>query len=83
MKEPTGPVDIYFNTRPLLRHVRIMNRVMDWVDNDPRAREFYVDLYSLYSEILQEEFAPDALMLALAVAELEDAFPAIAALKEG
>ena len=79
---PPAPVDDYFEARPLLRHIRVMERVMDWMDEDPEKRKFHADLHCAYMDILNEEFAPHALTFALAIAELEDAFPEIAALVE-
>lgn len=74
---PPVPVDDYFEARPLLRHVRVMERVMEWVDEDPKTREFHADLHSAYMDILNEELGPHALTLALAITELEEAFPEI------
>jgi hypothetical protein len=71
------PVEDYAKVRPLLRHVRIMNRVMDFIDEDPQMRRFHPELYDAYMAVLQEEFAPHALVLALALTELEDAYPEI------
>lgn len=79
---PSVPVDDYFEARPLLRHIRVMKRVMDWVDEDPATRKFYSELHCAYMDVLQKELAPHALMFALAITELEDAFPEIAALVE-
>ena len=59
-----------------------MQRVMKWVDEDPKTREFFADLHCAYMDILNEELAPNALTLALAITELEEAFPEIAALVE-
>jgi hypothetical protein len=79
---PSVPVDDYFEARPLLRHIRVMERVMDWVDEDPKTRAFYSDLHCAYMAILSEELAPHALMFALAITELENAYPEIADLVE-
>jgi RecB family exonuclease len=79
---PSVPVDDYFEARPLLRNIRVMERVMDWIDEDPKTRAFHSDLHCAYMAILQEELAPHALTFALAITELEDAFPEIAALVE-
>ena len=76
-KPPAVPVDDYIEARPLLRHVRVMERVMEWVDDDPRTRVFFHDLHGAYRDILAEEFAPHALTFALALAELENAYPEI------
>ena len=40
-------------------------------------REFHADLHSAYMDILNEELGPHALTLALAITELEEAFPEI------
>lgn len=79
---PSVPVSDYFEARPLLRHVRVMERVMDWADDDPTTRKFHAEMHGAYMDILSEELAPYALTLALAIAELEEAFPEIAALVE-
>lgn len=81
-KLPPVPVDDYFEARPLLRHIRVMKRVMDWIDHDPKTRAFYSELHCAYMDILSKELAPHALMFALAITELEDAYPEIAALVE-
>lgn len=77
---PPAPVDDYFDARPLLRHIRVMERVMEWVDDDPRTRAFFHDLHGAYMDVLSKELAPHALTLALALTQLENAFPEIAAL---
>lgn len=79
---PLAPLDDYLEARPLLRHVRVMERVMDWVDEDPKTREFYSEMHCAYMDVLAAEFAPHALMLALAITELENAYPEIVALVE-
>jgi hypothetical protein len=79
---PSVPISDYFEARPLLRHVRVMERVMDWADEDPKTREFHAEMHCAYMDILSEEMASHALTFALAIAELEDAFPEIAALVE-
>jgi hypothetical protein len=75
-------LDDYLKARPLLRHVRVMERVMRWVDDDPKMRPFLPAMHCAYMDILNEELAPHALTLALSIAQLEDAFPEIAALVE-
>jgi hypothetical protein len=75
-------LDDYIKALPLLRHIRVMERVMDWIDEDPKTREFYSELHCAYMDIIAEEFAPHALMLALAITQLENAFPDVAALAE-
>jgi hypothetical protein len=67
----------YLEVRPLLRHVRVMERVMEWVDDDPVRRKFHAEMYGVFMDILQEEFAEHAITLAMAICELEDAFPEI------
>jgi hypothetical protein len=76
------PLDDYFEVRPLLRHVRVMERLMRWVDDDPEKRKFHADMHCKFMDILIEEFAPHALTFALAITQLENAFPEIAALVE-
>jgi hypothetical protein len=76
-KPPAAPLDDYLEARPLLRHVRVMHRVMEWVDDDPGRRKFHADMFCAYMDILAEEFAPHALMLALAITQLENAYPEI------
>lgn len=72
-----SPIDEYVEVRPLLRLIRVMQRVMEWVDEDPETRKFYTPMYSAYVDILAEELAPHAANLAIAITELEDAFPEI------
>jgi hypothetical protein len=79
---PPLPVDDYFEARQLLRHIRVMEQVMNWVDEDPMTRKFYSELHCAYMAILSNELAPHALMFALAITELENAYPEIAALGE-
>lgn len=79
---PPVPIDDYFEARPLLRHVRVMERVMDWADEDPKTREFHAEMHCAYMNILSKELASHALTFALAITELEEAFPEIAALVE-
>ena len=79
---PSVPVDDYFEARPLLRHIRVMERVMDWMDETPDRRKFHADLHCAYMNILQEELAPYALTFALAITQLENAYPDIVALVE-
>jgi hypothetical protein len=59
-----------------------MKRVMEWMDKEPATRAFYPELHCAYMNILAEEFAPYALMFAMAITQLENAFPEIAALVE-
>jgi hypothetical protein len=77
-QKPLAPVDQYTEAQPLLRHIRIMDRFFDEVvDGNDEFRKHYTDLHGAYMDILNEELAPHALMLALAVTELEDAYPEI------
>lgn len=76
---PLAPLDSYGEAQPLLHHVRIMDRFFDEViDSKPEYRQYYAHLHVAYMDILNEELAPHALTLALAVAGLEDAYPEIA-----
>jgi hypothetical protein len=59
-----------------------MKLVMDWIDEDPKTRAFYSELHCAYMDILSKELAPHALMFALAITQLENAYPEIAALVE-
>lgn len=77
------PVDSYLEARPLLRHIRIMERVMEAVDDNPEIRRFHTELHGAFLDILQEEFAPHALTFALALAEIEDAMPSVTKLAGG
>jgi hypothetical protein len=47
------------------------------IDENPEYRKYFAELYGAYVDILNEELAPHALTLALALTELEDAYPAI------
>jgi predicted nuclease with TOPRIM domain len=77
-QQPLAPVDQYTEVRPLLRHIRIMRRFLDEVvDENPELRKHYSELHGAYMDILNEELAPHALTFALAVTELEDAYPEI------
>lgn len=75
---PLSPVDEYTEAQPLLRHIRIMRRFFDEViDGNDKLRTYYSELHGAYMDILNEELAPHALTFALAVTELEDAYPEI------
>jgi len=78
----SNSMDYYNEARSLLRHVRIMNRFFDEVVAEPPYRQFRIDLYDAFLKILNEELAPHALTLALAITELEDAFPEIASARD-
>jgi len=50
----------------ILRHVRLMRRFFnDVVDEDPKTRAFLPELHCAYMDMLNEEFAANALSLAL------------------
>ena len=74
----SNPLDYYDDVRPLLRHIRIMHRFFDEVVDEEPYRKFHPELYGAFIDILTQELAPHALTLALAITELEDAFPEIA-----
>jgi len=78
MTKRHAPLDDYFEAKPLLLHVRIMQRfISDVVDENPEWRKHLPDLHGAYMDILNEALAPHALTFALALTELEEAFPAI------
>jgi hypothetical protein len=87
-EEPTRPeldppLDAYVDVQPLLRHIRVMWRFFEEViDENPEYRKHFSELYGAYTDILNEELAPHALTLALALTELEDAYPVIRAQSE-
>lgn len=63
----------------ILRHVRLMRRFFnDVVDEDPKTRAFLPELHCAYMDMLNEEFAPPALDLALALAAWEKRASALA-----
>jgi hypothetical protein len=52
----------------ILRHVRLMRRFFnDVVDENPKTRVFLPELHCAYMDMLNEDFAPHALSLALGV----------------
>ena len=58
--------------RNILRHIRLMRRFFnDVVDEDPEKRAFLPEMHCAYMDMLNEEFAPHALDLALALAAWE------------
>jgi hypothetical protein len=71
------PVDDYVSVQQLIRQVRVMERIMEWVDAQPEMRKFYCELHIEIMHILGEEFAPHAMTLALTIAQLENAYPEI------
>ena len=63
----------------ILRHVRLMRRFFnDVVDEDPKTRAFLPELHCAYMDMLNEDFAPHALDLALALAAWEKRANAVA-----
>ena len=58
------PVDDYIESAPLLRHVRIMQEVIEFMDETPERREHLGDLQMFYLDLLQRELAPHAATLA-------------------
>lgn len=76
-ERPSPPLEHYREAQSLLRHLRVMDRVMNWIDADPRTRGFYPEIHGAYMDILREELASQALVLAFAVLELEDAYPEV------
>ncbi len=65
-QEALSPLDEYIEVQPLLRHIRVMHRFFDEVVDAEPYREFHADLQSEFMRILNEEFAPYVLVLALA-----------------
>ena len=64
----------YRKVQPLLRHVRVMQRFFrEVVGEHPNYRQDYSELHGAYMKILNEELAPHALALALAITELQHA----------
>jgi len=57
----------------ILRHIHVMRRFFgEVIDASPEYRKHYADLHVAYMDILNEELAPFALLLALSLAEFED-----------
>lgn len=81
MSNPPSPravLDEYLEAIPLLVPIRLMNRFFhEVVDEIPECRSHYSAMYGGFMDILNEELAPHAVTLALAIVELENAFPAI------
>jgi len=71
------PLDEYVEVQPLLRQVRVMQRFVDEVVDEPPYRQHLPELHGGFMDILKEELAPHALTLALAITELEDVYPEI------
>lgn len=78
---PLGAIDQYEEMLPILLHVRVMERVMDAVDDDPQMRVFHAALHCIYMDIVNEVIGEHALELALALIQLEEAYPEIGRLK--
>ena len=74
---PGPPLDDYVEVQPALHMVRIMRRFFGEVVDVEPFRRHLPELHVAYMEILNEELAPYALNLALAITELEDAYPEI------
>jgi hypothetical protein len=78
VQPPLAALDEYRDVAYLLREVRIMQAFFtEVVSRDPKLNKHYDALYIPYREILQREFAPHAYTLALAIVELENAYPEI------
>lgn len=76
--EPRAFLDAYEEVAPLIRQVRFMERYMgEVIDEDDELRRRLPELHVAYMDMLNEEFAPHAVTLALAIMELEDAYPEI------
>jgi hypothetical protein len=75
--KPPPPLADYIEVQPALHMVRIMRRFFGEVVDCETFRPFLPELHVAYMEILNEELAPYALSLALAITELEDAYPEI------
>lgn len=78
---PLGAIDQYEEMQPILLHVRVMERVMDAVDDDPEMRPFHATLHCLYMDIVNEVIGEHALELALALIQLEEAYPEIGSMR--
>jgi hypothetical protein len=74
---PLSPLDDYEACEPIIRHVRVMGKLMDKVERHPELGPHYAELHGLFMNVLSDEFQPFGLMLALAVSQLEDAYPEI------
>lgn len=74
---PTTPINRYIEARPLLLHLRVMDRFFDEVVDHEPYREHYAALMVAFADILNEELAPFAFALAVAVQQLEEACPEV------
>jgi len=78
MKRSRTPLDEYEDVAPLIRQVRFMTRyIREVIDEDDELRRRLPELHVAYMDMLNEEFAPHAVALALAIMQLEDAYPEI------
>jgi hypothetical protein len=78
LTQKLAPLDEYVEAQPALHMVRIMNRFeAEVLRVMPGVGPFYAELHVAYMEILNEELSSYALNLALAITELEDAYPEI------
>lgn len=75
--EPNAPLDDYIEVQPALHMVRIMNRFFGEVVDELPFRQYLPELHVAYMKIMNQELASYALNLALAITELEDAYPEI------
>jgi hypothetical protein len=76
--DPLSPLDEYLAVQHVLRQVRLMERFFnDFVDESPMLRAHLPEMHCAYMDMLNEQLAPYAMTLALAIAELEDAYPEI------
>jgi hypothetical protein len=71
------PIGEYIEVQPALHMIRIMNRFFGEVVDCPAFSPFMQELRVGYMEILNEELSSYALDLALAIVELEVAYPEI------
>jgi hypothetical protein len=77
------PLADYIEAQPAIHMVRVMERFFAEIVDTPPFRDHLPELHVAYMEILNEELSSYALTLALAIAELEDAFPDIEAPSTG
>ncbi|HEY2094126.1 MAG TPA: hypothetical protein VGJ81_19825 [Thermoanaerobaculia bacterium] len=76
--DPLSPLDEYLAVQHVLRQARLMERFFeDFVDENPMLRPHLPEMHCAYMDMLNEQLAPYALILALAITELEDAYPEI------
>ena len=74
-----APLTDYHEAKPLLRYIRVMEEFYDFMDAEPETREHIAQLHCGLMDILKKELAPHALTFALALTQLEDAYPQIVA----